>query len=306
MPLRRPSFRQLQALSAVLETGSVTRAAERLHVSQPALSRLVAHLEEGVGYPLFRRVGGRVVPTAEAQLIYGEIQEALRSVDSVGRRMLQLSGAAGQTLSVSAFPAFATTTLPLVVSQFRQHQPGLRVCLSASNAVERMVDAVGMRGVDFAISNVPAHSAAVASEHLCRYATVCVVRRDHPFAKAGTVSLEDITRETLVSLVAQDDSQAIIDRAFQERGLEPDPAVEVSHCAAACAWVATAGGCTIVDPFTAGEWAGQLAQVNTDPPIWLDLWVISSRAHPMSRMATLCLEQLREHLGTLARMVHSG
>jgi DNA-binding transcriptional LysR family regulator len=214
--------------------------------------------------------------------------------------MLNLAGSEGQNLAVTAFPAFATTTLPLVVSAFRQHQPGLHVSLSASNAVERMVDAVANRGVDFAISNVPAHSAGVRAEHLCQYATVCVVRKDHPFARHDHFSLE-----TVIALDPDDDSQLIIDRAFQDLGLDPSPAVEVSHCAAACAWVATAGGCTIVDPFTAGEWAGQLAQINTDPPIWLDLWVLTPSARPMTRVAAACLDELRHHLASLARMVHT-
>ena len=61
MRLRSPSYRQLEALVALLETGSVTRAAERMHISQPAISRLIASLEADVGYPMFRRAGGRMM-----------------------------------------------------------------------------------------------------------------------------------------------------------------------------------------------------------------------------------------------------
>ena len=55
MPVRRPSLRQLEALVAVLETGSIIRGAERMHISQPAISRLIASLEADTGYPMFRR-----------------------------------------------------------------------------------------------------------------------------------------------------------------------------------------------------------------------------------------------------------
>jgi len=65
----RPTFRQFEALIAVIETGSMTLAAKRMHVSQPALSRLIANLETDLGYAMFRRAAGRLSPTAEAELL---------------------------------------------------------------------------------------------------------------------------------------------------------------------------------------------------------------------------------------------
>ena len=78
---RRLTYRQLEAFVAVLETGSVTRAAERLHISQPALSQLISNFESDLGYPMFRRSGGRLAPTAEAELLRDEVQSALAAVE---------------------------------------------------------------------------------------------------------------------------------------------------------------------------------------------------------------------------------
>lgn len=288
---------------AVLETGSLTRAAERLNVSQPAVSRLIAHLQADLGYQLFRRVGARIVPTAEAEVVREDVHEALRGVDRAGRRLQQLAGTADAQLAVTAFPALATTTLPLVLSTFQARHPGLRVSLRATNTQPRLLASVALQQSDFAISNVPAGSSAVTAEHLCRYAAVCVVRHDHALADRGRVALTEAARAASVALDAEDDSQIIIGRACQEAGIELETTVEVSHCAAACAWVAVAGGAAIVDPFTGGEWRGQLRHVDTDPPIWLDLWVLRPAHKPLSRIASACLEDLRTYLSSRPELI---
>ena len=296
MSMRKPSFRQLEAVTAVLETGSVTRAAVRLHISQPAISRLISTLEADVGYPLFRRAGGRILPTAEAELLREEIKNALTAVDRAGRRVQQLGNLAGGQLTVSAFPSLATTTLPQLLSRFRTEHPDIRITLNGVNNLHRILESVASQGADFAISNVPARASGVVAEHLCRYPAVCVVRPDHPFARLGVVPLADVARETFIALGKEDESQATVAQVFEQERLELDYPVEVALCASACAWVATAGGCSIVDPFTAGEWKGQLARVQTDPAIWFDLWVLRSEAKPLTRVASAFLATFSEHL----------
>jgi len=296
MALRKPSYRQLEAVTAVLETGSVTRAAVRLHISQPAISRLISTLEADVGYPLFRRAGGRNLPTAEAELLREEIKNALTAVDRAGRRLQQLGNLAGGQLTVSAFPSLATTTLPQLLSRFRAQHPDIRITLNGVNNLHRILESVASQTADFAISNVPARASGVVAEHLCRYPAVCVVRPEHPFASLDVVPLAAVARETFIALGKEDESQATVARVFEEEGLELDYPIEVALCASACAWVATAGGCSIVDPFTAGEWKGQLARVQTHPAIWFDLWVLRSEVKPLTRVASAFLATFSEHL----------
>jgi len=298
MQTRRPSFRQLEALIAVLETGSVTRAAERMHVSQPAISRLIATLEADVGYAMFRRAGGRLVPTAEATVLREEIQGALAAVDRASRRALQLGSLAHGRLTVGAFPYFAATTLPQALSRFQAMHPDISIVLNGLN-FHRLLETVTTHRADFAISELTPHGDGIAAEHLCRYQAVCIVRPDHLFATLSRVPLAAIAQEQFVLLGEEDERQPTILRAFHDLGMELRHAVEVSLAASACAWIATAGGCSIVDPFTAGEWQGQLVRVETDPPIWFDLWVLRSETKPLTRVASAFLSQLREYILTI-------
>jgi DNA-binding transcriptional LysR family regulator len=164
-----------------------------------------------------------------------------------------------------------------------------------------MMEALETQDVDFALSGVPARAEGILAEHLCRYPAVCVVRPDHVFASAARVSLVSIARERFISLGEDDESQAAISHAFRKQHIEIMCPVEVSLCSSACAWVATAGGCAIVDPFTAGEWNGQLLRVETEPVIWFDIWLLRSETKPFTRVASLFLDSLRVHLISMPR-----
>ena len=75
--------RQLEAFAAVMERGTATAAAERLGVSQPAVSKILAGLELEIGYPLFTRIKRRLAPTSEAQLLAAEVTRLYRGLEQV-------------------------------------------------------------------------------------------------------------------------------------------------------------------------------------------------------------------------------
>ena len=88
--------------------------------------------------------------------------------------------------------------------------------------------------------------------------------------------------------------------AFENLAIELNPSVEVNLGSSACAWIATAGGVSVLDPFSAGEWRGQLVRVKTEPAIWFDLWVLRPEVKPLTRVASAFLAVLREHVLSLA------
>lgn len=273
----------------------MTRGAARLHVSQPALSRLIASLEADVGYVMFRRAGGRIVPTAEAALLRDEIEGALGAVDRVRRRALNLGRLTDGLLTVCASPSMASTLLPILLARFQAVHPRLSIALNGMS-FHRLLETVATQRADFAISDLPPHTNGIVGEHLCRYQGACVVRRNHPFAALPCVPLAAFENERFILLREEDEHQPTVARAFQDNSIELNYAVEVTLVASACAWVATAGGCSIVDPFSAGEWRGQLVYKQTKPPIWFDLWVLRPESKPLTRISSECLALLREHL----------
>ena len=295
---RRLTYRQLEAFVAVLETGSMTRAAERLHISQPALSQLISNFESDLGYPMFRRTGGRLAPTAEAELLRDEVQSALASVERACRRAQDIGSFQAGRLAISAFPSFAASALPRLLAQFCEKHRGVKVTLNAMFSAQ-MAEEVALQRVDFAISDLPERANGVMAEHLRRYHAVCVVQPTHAFAGRKVLPLAEVGKEQLVCLGEEDEARTLVQQAFQAAGVDVQWDKEVSLCASACAWVAAAGGVAIVDPFVSEDWRGRLLSIPTSPPIMFDLWLLRSESKPLSRVASAFLERVRRYLNTL-------
>lgn len=295
---RRLTYRQLEAFVAVLETGSVTRAAERLHISQPALSQLISNFESDLGYPMFRRSGGRLAPTAEAELMRDEVQSALAAVERACRRAQDIGSFKSGHLAISAFPSLAASALPRLLALFCEKHPGVRVTLRAMSSAQ-MVDEVALQRVDFAISELPERANGVTAEHLRRYHAVCTVQPTHAFAARKVLPLAEIGKERLVCLGEEDEARTLVQNAFHSAGVDLQWNREVSLCASACAWVAAAGGVAIVDPFISEDWRGRLLSIPTSPPIMFDLWLLRPETKPLSRIASAFLERVRSYLNTL-------
>jgi len=296
---RRLTYRQLEAFVAVLETGSVTRAAEHLHISQPALSQLISNFESDLGYPMFRRSGGRLAPTAEAELLRDEVQSALAAVERACRRAQDIGSFRAGRLAISAFPAFAAAALPRLLAPFCEEHPGVRVTLNAVGSSAQMAEEVALQRVDFAISDLPQRANGVIAEHLRRYHAVCVVQLSHAFAGRKVLPLAEVGKEQLVFLGEEDEARTLVLQAFHAAGVDVQWNKEVSLSASACAWVAAAGGVAIVDPLVSEDWRGRLLSIHTSPPIILDLWLLRSETRPLTRIASAFLERVRRYLNTL-------
>jgi DNA-binding transcriptional LysR family regulator len=270
----------------------------RSESAQPALSRLISNLETDLGYALFRRGGGRVAATAEAELLRDEVQKALGSVDRACRRAQQLGNLEDGHLSVCAFPSLAATVMPKLLSRFHRKHPKIAVTLNAMHW-SRLLDEVSLQRADFAISDLPARGSGVVADHLCAYHAVCVVRSDHRFAKQKLVSLKAIAADKLVLLGEEDEARETVASAFTAEQIDLSSRIEVSLCASACSWVSASGGCAIVDPFAAEEWFGKLVALPTDPCIQFDLWILRSETKPMTALASTFLESVRRYAATL-------
>src|SRR5690606_22703221 len=99
---KRITLRHLEAFRAVILCKTVTSAAEMLHVSQPVVTRLVADLEDRIGFALFDRQRGRLIPTSEAHALYGEVHRSLIGVDRILHIADEIRGLKGVSLQIAA------------------------------------------------------------------------------------------------------------------------------------------------------------------------------------------------------------
>lgn len=279
------NLRQLDAFRAVMETGSVTRGAAVLGVSQPATSKLVAALERQCGFLLFHRRGNRLMPTAEASTLYAEVERMYVGAEHIARQVERIRELRSGQLSIAAFPALATRALPRLVNRFMADHPRINVSL-VSRSSRALVEWVAAQQVDIGIGLMTLDRVGVAFEPVGSFEGVCVVPTKHRLARRKSIQPADLDGEPFIALGVEDGSRFKVDQAFEGTAVRRDILIEAQQSEAACAFVAAGAGISIVEPFSAGEFgADQLVVRPFRPAVWFDIWLILPTGRPRSRLA---------------------
>ena len=282
------NLRQLEAFHSTIKTGSVTRAGERLGISQPAVSKLLRAFAEACGFRLFVRSGGRLVPTPEARLLAEEVERLFSGTERIARLARAVGRRERGAVTLAAPAALATRCLPQALAPFLATQPDLQLTLK-SLASPQIVDMVASRQVDAGFSMIPVDDPRIRSELLIRYAMICVLPAGHPLAAREVIGIADLRDAPLISTARSDCMLMTIDRAFQIAGVQKHPRIEVPLSETACSLVAGGAGISIVPPFVGLDFGPEaLVRRPLVPETLTDIWALT----PADRPASLATEQV--------------
>jgi DNA-binding transcriptional LysR family regulator len=219
-------LRQLQLFLAAAEEGSITAAAKRMHLTQPALSRQIKALEEELGVGLFTRGAHSVTLTPAGGVLLEEGRKLLDRAERVVK--LVRASAEGEPLRVGYAPSLAGPVLGLALERFSQLHPRARVQLSDLSSAE-MRDALAQGKIDVAVT-VPweGDGQAVKWTTIRRHRMVLAVPSSHPFASKKKVKLADLDGQRLLlySRSEYPEYWQGITRMFREKGLQAKVAGE--------------------------------------------------------------------------------
>ena len=196
-------LRHLRYFVAVAEEENVSRAAAKLHVSQPGVSRQVHDLEAELGFPLFARTGKSVRLTAAGKIFFAEARDLLvRAGAAVERARASL--ASPTEINVGYVPSGTVEILPRALRVFRDRFPGVHVILHDLTA-EEMQPLLLQRKLDLALT-VLRHrlSRELAMQELARYATCVAVGATHPLAGSKCVRLDQVASEPVAAYTRKD------------------------------------------------------------------------------------------------------
>src|SRR5438067_1542115 len=189
--------RQLAAFCAVVERKSFSQAAERLGVTQPAVSLQVRSLEKRLGRQLLDRSGRRVEPTEAGLALYRGAQRLLALEDQLLEELeAGEGGELGGTLEVGASTGPGSTVVPVLLCEFQRRNPGVAVSLSISDT-QSVVDRVADRELELGVVGAARRHRGVVFEPFFRDEVVLACPPDHRFA-GRTISLDDLREEPLV------------------------------------------------------------------------------------------------------------
>jgi DNA-binding transcriptional LysR family regulator len=291
--------RQLEAFRAVVEDGTVSGAARRLRVSQPAVSKLIAALERGTGLQLFRRERQRLVATAEASLLYEETDRLFMGIERIALAASEIRSLRAGKLTVVGLPALGLRVLPRLIARFVADKPEANVTLQVQPS-PRVIDWVTAQQVDLGISILPVDHPAVRVEPLASVAAVCVLPRGHRLARRKLIRPADLRGEMFVSLASDDRARHMIDRAFDAVGVARQLRLETHLSELACRLVESGAGVSIVDPFTAVEFAEDgLVMRPFQPRIQFQIHLLFPAFRPRSLLLDGFVQALRDEIGRL-------
>ena len=287
------NLRQLEVFRAVVETGTTKGAAHLLNISQPAVSTLIQHTEDQLGFELFERVRGRLVPTEEALSLFTESAPIFLLFESIQRRVEDLRQGRHGSLRIAATPSLGNSVLPQAIHAFTAKRPDVRISVDIRDRetifhhVARSAAALGMV-LEFRdhpnLTGVPLHLGQMA----------CVVRRDHPLANNDVIRISDLRGVKIVRLERSTVLGDLIDRAAAGLGEPLDWSIETRYCTTACALVEKGDGIAIVDEYsTRSLFSPNIVVKSILPAIPITAFIVYASDRPLSKLAKLMISDIK-------------
>lgn len=239
-------LRHLRYFVAVAETLNFNRAAERLHISQPPLSRQIQQLEEELGVALFERGVRPLALTEPGRFLYAHARELLaRSAElkSMTRRIGQMD----RTLALGFVASTLYGILPRLIRRFRLEHPEVEISLHEMTTMEQIA-ALKEGRIDVGFGRIRCEDPSVRRIVLRDERLMAALAVDHPLTGAASLTLRDLQSETLI-VYPHSPRPSFADQvlaAFRDRALEPEKVVEVRELQVALGLVAAGEGVTLV------------------------------------------------------------
>ncbi len=277
-------LRQLEAFQAIAHTGSVTRAAKILGISQPAASRLLSDFSKSVAVDLFVRKDGMLVPTSEARYLLSEVGRVFENLNHLEELTRDLTERTAGHLRIACLPGFANTLLPELLAGFLRHRPSVRLTLEPDRP-ERILEWIIGQQYDCGITDEFATHPAVENINV-PIRTVCVLHKDDPLAHRDSVSPSDLRDHKLIHTRRDSPFYRKLSNAFAEYGVEMNSWIEVRQFSTACIIINQGQGASIVSALDAEAFRDQnVAIVPFRPDIHHRLSILQPAAGSRSLLA---------------------
>ncbi len=273
-PLRHLNFRQVEAFKLVLECGSMTLAAEHLGISQPAVTKLIQLLERRVGFQLFNRSGGHLVPTDEGRLLYEDVERALIGIEALAEKAEDIRRRRYGRLTIGAMPTLSWGLIQGLIAELVGEHPGVSVTLQTRTSPQ-LLSMAAVRQLDVAALAHLGRNPLVHIVSLHRIPMVCAVPANHRLAGQDVIRARDLADEALIQLSLIDQLRPRIEFALRQEGIQPRGRIDTTLAASACAFVAKGLGVAIVDRFSTAVFpADQIAVRRFEPRIDNEIAVV--------------------------------
>jgi len=292
MPLR---FRQLQAFHAIIETGTVTGAATQLGISQPGISNLLSQLERQSRLKLFERVKGRLIATAEAHVLFQEIDTVVRGLDHVNQTLTDLQNKQVGQLQVATQHSISFGMMPKLIARFSATRPDLSISFQSqySLKIQEWVNAglfeIGICELPLRYNSFDAHPMYIE--------TMLALPENSPLAKHEILTPELLKGVPFIVMGPDHMVNRRTREAFHNAGIALNTRVHSHLFKNLLGFVKEGMGVSILDRFVLDfDKEGGFITRPFRPKIMMDMAIITSKNRPMTSIGRSFLEMLLSEL----------
>lgn len=295
-------FRQLQALHKVVESGTVSSAAEQLNISQPGVSNLLSQLEHTCQLKLFDRLKGKLIPTNEGLVLYNEVDTLVRGLAHVEQSVVDLQNKQTSKLQIASIHALSFGFMQAQIAQFSRQYENLSVSFQSqySQKIQEWVD-VGL--FEIGVSEMPVATGPFNTV-VFKIETLCAMPSDHPLACHKVLTPSLLSGEPLIILGPQHMVTRRAKEAFVKAGARWNPVVHTHLFANKLSFIKEGMGIGLVDVISLrNNSSDRFITRPFAPNINLDVAIITSKSRPVSDTGQAFLGQLESRLGASCKSI---
>lgn len=287
------SIRQLQTFREIMRSGSVSAASRVLGRSQPSVSTMLANLETELGFELFERSKGRLVPRPEAHFFFEETNEILDRINRSAQTMREIGDLDRGQLKIASLPGASFFLLPQIVADFVKDRPGVNVSIMTRTSI-KIREWIASQQYDIGIVEMPEHHELI-NVHPIRLECVCALRKDDPLAAKSVITPEDLDNAPMAALFKDHQTTRNAEQVFAEAGKRFRVRFETSVFFSALTLVEQGGAYALIDQINAASYqlnrgeTGMLTFRPFRPRLPYDIAVLTPAHRPQSLLtAAFC------------------
>lgn len=286
------NFKGLRIFIAIMEEGSLARASETCHVSQPAASRMLRLFEDAVGDSLFFRTSKTLTPTQEAELLYPEAVRVLSAIERMPGHLERMRAEALLPIRILCLPRIVDGLVLPAMARLKALVPQQRFALEIVSRRE-MGRRFAHGDYDIGVGSAPLPLGGPEPHQLTSARLKVMLHRDHPLAGQHILGPADMLQESYIALNEHTILRRVIERELAAQQLALDITHEVSSSAAAYRMVRDGMGFTFADPLSVpAELLTHVRLIDWEPTTSVEIVYFYPRSAQKHKNRDAFIEQL--------------
>ncbi len=286
-------LRHIEVFHAVYSAGSITGAAKLLNVSQPSISKVLAHAEQQLGFMLFDRVKGKIIPTKEAERLISHVTDAYDNINELQRISENIRSAETGLIRIAMAPAFGIDLVPAAIASYLVKHPETSFEIETLH-YQQVARALKESRVDIGMVFDPPPVPGIVIEHLASAECVAIAHKSMDFGIKKRLTLNDLDGMPFINMNTRSPLGRLLASRRKANNIRFNNVAMVETYQMAKALVAEGVGVSIIDEVTARSTGhGDVVARKLQPPLKFNIAILHVENEPLSIVTKHFVEHLR-------------